>query len=136
MTRRGYQHVTKIAGFTVTDGTAHILRCEACEAPLLSSDEVAGFERRAAMQILMTAEKPVSGAVLKYARKSLGLRQKEMAELLDTNEQQISRWENDPEIGRKLRLAVAGLLAMPERGVAVGEVAATPGSKFEIRKAG
>jgi len=135
MTRRGYQHVTKIAGFTVTDGSGHVLRCEACEQPLISSAEAAGYERRAAMQILMTAEKPVPGAVLKYARKALGLRQKEMAELLATNEPQISRWENEPEIDRRLRLAVAGLLAMAQSGVGVDEVAATPGSKFSIKQA-
>ena len=136
MTRRAYQHVTKIAGFTVTDGTGHVLRCDQCEAPLLSSAEVAGYERRAAKQILMTAERPVSGAVLKYARKALVLRQKEMGALLATNEQQISRWEKEDELDRRLRLAVASLLAMAEGGSPVDEVAATPGLKFEIRKTG
>ena len=136
LTRRAYQHVTKIAGFTVTDGTGHMLRCDQCEAPLLSLAEVAGYERRAAKQILMTAERPVSGAVLKYARKALGLRQKQMADLLATNEQQISRWENDDEIDRRLRLAVASLLAMAEGGSPVDEVAATPGTKLNIRKTG
>lgn len=135
LARRGYQHVTKIAGFTVTDGGGHVLRCDSCEQPLLASAEVAAYERRAAMQILMLAEKPVPGLVLKFARKALGLRQREMAELLDTNEQQISRWENESEIDRRLRLAVAGLLALADGGVGLEEVAAVPGSRFEIKKA-
>lgn len=136
LARRGYLHVTKIAGFTVTDGTGHVLCCGQCGAPLLSSSELAGYERRAAQQILATAEKPVSGAVLKFARKALGLKQKELAAVLDSNEPQISRWENEDEIDRRLRLAVAGLLALAEGGVGVETVGAAPGHKLEIRRAG
>ncbi len=132
---RGYEHVTKIAGFTVTDGTGHVLVCEQCGEPSIGAVELAGYERRAAQQILMGAEKPVSGAVLKYARKALGLKQKEMAALLGTNEQQVSRWENEPEADRRLRLAVASILGHVESGHPVSGVAAEPGADFAIRKA-
>jgi DNA-binding XRE family transcriptional regulator len=136
LARKGYAHVTKLAGFTVTDGTGHVLCCAECGTPLLSSAELAGYERRAAQQILATAGKPVSGAVLKFARKALGLKQKELAALLDSNEQQVSRWENEDEIDRRLRLAVAGLLALAEGGVGIEAVGTAPGHKLEIRRAG
>lgn len=135
LARGVYVHVTKVAGFTVSDGTGQVLRCSECEGPVLSSKELGAYERRAALEILTAAKKPVSGAVLKFARKALGLRQKELAELLDSNEQQISRWENEPEIDRRLRLAVASLLGLTQGGGHVGQVGTTPGSTLQVRRA-
>lgn len=51
-------------------------------------------------------------------------------------EQQVSRWENEAEIDRRLRLAVAGLLALAEGGVGIEGVGTAPGHKLEIRRAG
>lgn len=131
LARSRYSHVTKLSGFTVTDETGTVLRCAGCAAPVFSSAELAGYERRAARQILVTARRPVSGAVLRFARKALGLKQKELAALLDSNEQQVSRWENEVEIDRRLRLAVAGLLLLADR-VGVDAVGAAPGHQLEV----
>jgi ribosome-binding protein aMBF1 (putative translation factor) len=137
MTPQGYRHITKIGGFTVTDETGGAPTCGRCGEVVLSSKQLAGYERRAAFEILTAAEKPVSGAVLKYARKALGLRQKDLAPLIGSDEFQLSRWENADAIDKQLRLAMAALLNIAERGDAggVGQVGATPGHKLEIRKA-
>lgn len=55
-----------------------------------------------------------------FARKALGLRQKDLAKLLDSNEQQVSRWEHERELDRRLRLALLALLyeaESPEEGL-------------------
>lgn len=135
MRARGYKHVTKVGGFTVEDGTGMVPSC-VCGEVLLSAEALAGYERRAARQIL-TEGKKVGGDVLKFARKALGLRQKDLAALLRCNEQQVSRWEKDDELAMDLRLAVAMLLDIaekPELGT-VDDVGASPVSKLEIRKA-
>jgi len=134
---QSYAHVTKVGGFTVTDETGQALTCPACGTVTLSSKQLAGYERRAAFEILTAAEKPVSGEVLKFARKALGLRQKDLAPLLGSDEYQVSRWENAISIDRQLRLAMAALLNIAERGDAgsIGQVGATPGSSLKIRKA-
>jgi transcriptional regulator with XRE-family HTH domain len=75
--------------------------------------------------------------VLKFARKALGLRQNELAELLRRNVQHLSRIENDDEVPMDLRLAVASLLQMaesPDLG-SVADVGAHDERSFEIRKA-
>ena len=138
MVVKGYEHMTKIGGFTVTDGTGQALTCERCGEVQLTSKQLAGYERRAALEILTTAQKPVSGEVLKFARKALGLRQKDLAKRLGYSEQQPSRWEAEPETEMSLRLAIALLLTVAENGdpESVNLIGQTPGNKFEIRRAG
>jgi DNA-binding transcriptional regulator YiaG len=138
MALRGYEHVTKVGGFSVTDGTGQVLTCPACGTVTLSSKQLGGYERRAAVEILRGAQKPVSGEVLKFARKALGLRQKDLAARLECNEQQLSRWEQSEAIEMWLRLAMVALLELEQNAGAPGvnQVGTVPGSKFEIRKAG
>lgn len=135
MSRKGHEHTTKIGAFVVKDGTGMVMTCHNCGTLSLSQDELAGYERRAARLVLTTAEH-VGGDVLKYARRSLGLRQKDLATLLDTNEQQVSRWEHDAELDRRLRLAVAALLEIALRGEAgLSELAANASQTLEVQKA-
>lgn len=133
---QGYAHLTKVGGFTVTDGTEQALTCPSCGTVTLSSRQLAGYERRAALEILTAAQKAVSGEVLKFARKALGLRQKDLAPVLGSDEYQLSRWENSDSIDKQLRLAMAALLQIAEAGSSgLGLLGATPGHKLEIRKA-
>jgi hypothetical protein len=90
MARRSYKHVTKIGGYTVTDASGIVETCPACDEVSLSSDELGGYERRAA-RIMLTDLASVNGAVLRYARAALGLRQRDLARILRRNEQQIFR---------------------------------------------
>lgn len=135
MVRKGHSHVTKVAGFTVTDGTGMVPVCEACGVRSLSVAELAGYERRAAWQIL-TSSKIVSGEVLKFARKALGLRQKDFARLIGVGETHVSRLENESEIDVQLRLAVAQLLDIAERhGLpSVEDVATHAEQSLEVQK--
>lgn len=138
MVLRGYEHMTKVGGFSVTDGTGQVLSCPGCGTVTLSGKQLAGYERRAAIEILRGAQKPVSGEVLKFARKALSLRQKDLAARLDCNEQQLSRWEQSEAIEMWLRLAMVALLELDQNAGTAGinQVGTQPGSKFEVRKAG
>lgn len=85
---------------------------------------------------MLTTAEHVGGDVLKYGRKSLGLRQKDLATLLDTNEQQVSRWEHDAEIDRRLRLAMSALLDVALRNEdGLSEPAGNKSRTFEIPRA-
>lgn len=134
MVPRGYEHVTRIGGVTVKDPTGMVETCPKCGEVSLSSAAVAGYERRAA-RLILTESKHVSGAVLKYARKALGLRQKDLARILRRNEQQISRDENAEDLPIDLRLAVAELLERAVRGESLDSVGANTENTLEIRKA-
>jgi hypothetical protein len=134
MVGRGYEHVTKVGGFTVTDATGMVETCPACGEVSLSTEELAGYERRAA-RLILTEGARVGGAVLRYARGALGLRQRDLAAILRRNEQQISRDEHADELPMDLRLAVAELLTITERGEPLDRVGASTGRALEIRKA-
>ena len=134
MAHRGYSHVTKIGGFTVTDGTGMVPFCSECGGASLSVSDLAGYERRAA-RLILTGSKKVSGEVLKFARKALGLRQKDLANLLRCNEQNLSRLEKSEELSMDLRLAVAMLLDITEKGGTPSDVGSSGEHKLEIRKA-
>ena len=136
MNPRGYTHVTRIGGATVTDGTGSAPTCDACGEVVLTTEQLAGYERRAARVILTEGDK-VSGDVLKFARKALGMRQTKLASYLRTNDQQISRWENSAELAMDLRLAVARLIDIVENGEPGGidQVGSNPEDSFEVRKA-
>lgn len=131
MVRRGYTHVTKVGGFTVTDSSGKVATCKACGEVSLSSGELSRYEQRAARLILMEGTQ-VNGAVLRYARKALGLRQKDLAEFLQRNEQQISRDEKAPELRMELRLAVSALLTLAIQGTALEWVGSRIIRKLEI----
>ena len=134
MVRRSYEHVTKVGGFTVTDGTGMVETCPVCGEVSLSTEELAGYERRAA-RLILTEGARVSGAVLRYARGALGLRQRDLATILRRNEQQISRDEHADELPMDLRLAVAELLSIAEQGQTLDRVGTSKGRALEIRKA-
>lgn len=134
LTRQGYEHVTRVGGYTVSDATGMIQACPACGEVSLSSDELSGYERRAA-RLIMAESKRVGGAVLKFARKALGLRQRDLALILRRNEQQISRDENSEDLPMDLRLAVAELLDRAERGERLDLVGASTEKTLHIRKA-
>ena len=113
LTRKGYAHVTQVGGHRVVDGSA-MVRQDAAGNVILSHEELAGYERRAA-RVALQELKSVDGKVLKFARKALELRQVDLAELLDYRAEQISRWENSIEgIPRAVQLAVAELLCIVE----------------------
>ena len=131
---RAYEHVTKVGGYTVTDKTGMVETCPGCGEVSLTSDELAGYERRAARLILSEGAR-VRGHVLRYARTALGLRQRDLARILRRNEQQISRDEHLDELPMDLRLAVAELLERVDRGESLDRVGTNKKTTFEILRA-
>jgi DNA-binding XRE family transcriptional regulator len=126
MTRRGVTHTEDVGGVRVNDATAQALVCGSCGEWDMSAKEIAGFERRAARTVLF--DRPdAGGAVYKYARKALGLRQTDLALLLGgVAPETISRWENGEPMPRTVQLALAALLAGVEHGaINIDEALAT-----------
>ena len=53
--------------------------------------------------------------MLRFARRAMGLRQKELAELLEVTESTVSKWENGEEpFRRTTQLAIAAIVEQVE----------------------
>ena len=87
-------HIEHVGRHSIPDPTVPHYECAKCgwgsEMPL---QDLAAFERRAARVILLDVAEP-DVAVYRYARKSLGLKQAELAALLGVAPETVSRWEN------------------------------------------
>jgi DNA-binding XRE family transcriptional regulator len=99
----------KVAERTVRSTLCSFPKCEACGDYEIESQQLEELERRAALTVLREC-KEVSGAVLKYARKALGLTQQELSEKLGLAPETISRIENDRDRPAMYVPALAGLL--------------------------
>lgn len=107
---RSIKHVEQVGSVRVVDGTGFAEVCEDCGAYSLTTDQLAGYERRAAALVLREVQSP-TGEMVKYARKALGLRQRELAILLGAAPETLSRWENDKlAVPQAEKLALLGLL--------------------------
>ena len=114
MVTRGYNHTTLVGCRKVTDVSAMVPQCDKCGAVPLDLDALGSYERRAALAV-MVETKDVGGPELRFARKALGLRQKDLARVLGCSPHQVSRWENSETIDMRLRLVVAALIEQVER---------------------
>ena len=107
--RKRYKHTTWVGAHKVEDGTRMVLRDRDGNVEL-TYDELLGYERRAARLVLQNV-RVVDGAVLKFARKALDLRQEDLARILDYTASEICRFENDSRpIPRTVQFALADLL--------------------------
>jgi DNA-binding transcriptional regulator YiaG len=123
--RRTVDHVENVGKVKVRDTTAFALVCDECGDYDLAANDLAAYQRRAAAIVLRDG-RFVKGAVVRYARKALGLRQVDLAVLLHKSAENISRWETgDIEIPRAEQLAVMACLDAAERGIDVHEWVAT-----------
>lgn len=112
---RGYRHVERVGEVNVTDGTAMVLQCHECGEPVLTLANLAAYERRAVALVLRDG-KHVNGTVIRYARRALGLRQTELAALLQCTPETLSRWENGAlPMKRAEQLALVALVEGVER---------------------
>jgi putative zinc finger/helix-turn-helix YgiT family protein len=101
----------KVDGISVkTD--AKIEKCPACGEDFVNSRELGAAEQAAAIEVLTNMKQSCSGAAIRFARKSLGLRQEDLAQLLDVRTETVSRWEQQPKVDRVSRLAVAALVRL------------------------
>ena len=113
-----YRHVESVGGIKVSDETAPAPHCGECGNVDLTSAELAGYERRAAAVVLREVLH-AKGPMVRYARKALRLKQDDLAKLLFTTPETISRWENDRvAIQRAEQLAIVALIDLVEcRGI-------------------
>ncbi len=116
MEYRGYKHVETVGTVRVTDGTSFAWQCSHCGEVDLSIKDLGGYERRAAAVVLRDGRN-VNGSAVRYARKALGLKQTDLAHLLDCTAETISRWENNAlAVPRAHQLAIVSLLEGVETG--------------------
>jgi DNA-binding transcriptional regulator YiaG len=113
--RKMYKHETKVGRYTVVDSGGFMPVCESCGAPDLTLEVLAKIERRAAKVALLDLP-AIEGEVLRFARKALGLRQQDLAAILDRTPETISRWESGAEpISKTIQLAVAQVIDVVEQ---------------------
>lgn len=92
--RRSTERATKVGRYTVKDADVRLLVCRACGLENVSLQEGESIDRRAALAALRHAP-VVDGALVRFARRSVGLTQRDLAELLGVDHATVSRWEND-----------------------------------------
>jgi DNA-binding transcriptional regulator YiaG len=106
----GYTHLEQVGGVTVKDATSLAWQCKSCNLCDSSLEELAGYERRAAALVLRDGTR-VDGSVTRDARKALGLRQVDLASLLECEPETLSRWESGARVmPRAEQLALVALL--------------------------
>lgn len=113
-----HRHVERVGPYKVNDATGMALGCDFCGEFIISDEQVECYELRAAAIVLREKTNP-EGAVIRYARKALGLKQTEFGALLNVASETVSRWENGhDEVSITHRMAMVGYLD----GVANGTV--------------
>jgi|GEM_PF-1161402 len=111
-----YTHREDVAGVKVSDPRQLAYVCGVCGEAQLSTGELAGFQRRAAMTALCDLPS-IQGGVLRYARKAAGLRQTDLAQLLGLTPETVSRYEtSDDAVPRAVQVAMHGLLLARDSG--------------------
>jgi DNA-binding transcriptional regulator YiaG len=123
MRMRAYRHAENVGGLHVVDGTTQQLQCDACGAVDLPLEALHSFELRAACTAFHDGKERVTGPALKYARKAIGLTQKQLATLLDCGHETVSRYETSSKaLPTEIRLAVLSLITMAERGTSAEQL--------------
>lgn len=124
-------HTLCFGDVTTKDETMQARTCALGHYVLTEEQEAIALLRAA--RVALHESKSVSGATFRDARKAIGLTQTQVAELLDTTAETLSRYENEhAPIPRTVQLALAELAAAIER--ANGDVeAAWPESKPQKR---
>ncbi len=90
--RKTVELSTKVGVHTVVDRSKSPLTCANCGEFTISAKDLEAIELRAAV-VAFTDAPLVTGPMLRFARKSLGLTQTELAARLGTTAESLSRWE-------------------------------------------
>jgi DNA-binding transcriptional regulator YiaG len=93
-----------------------VTRCRACGQEFETGADLERFELHVARAALDMGV--LAGGILRYARKALGLRATDLAELLGVTAETVSHWENDrTEISRAAWVAIGDLVEDRINGV-------------------
>lgn len=82
--------------------------CEACGEEYVAGEDLGRFERTIARTLLDAGE--ASGEAFKFARKAMGLREVDLAQVLGVTPETVSRWETGVHPIDPMALAVLALL--------------------------
>jgi DNA-binding transcriptional regulator YiaG len=124
---RAVEIATRVGEHVVVDRSLRRPVCTKCGEFTLSADALAKVELRAALVAFVNAPR-VTGAMLRFARKSLDMTQAELAERIGTALESVSRWEREERpMEPWVSLAVLSL---------VREKLMPPPNDVELRKAG
>jgi YgiT-type zinc finger domain-containing protein len=108
--RRVVELVTRVGKHQVIDRSVRRPVCNQCGEFTLSADTLRAVELRAAL-VAFTQAPCVTGAMLRFARKALGLMQTELAKRLGVTSETVSRWEREERLMELwVPLAVLGLV--------------------------
>jgi YgiT-type zinc finger domain-containing protein len=111
MERRVYKHVEHVGGLKVIDQTGMACVCPKCGEVHMPLDMLHGYELRAARTALHDGKERVTGSALRYARKAVGLTQKQLGALLGYDHATISRIEGaDEPVQNVLRLSMLSIV--------------------------
>jgi len=109
-TPRTVEVTTRIGKYKVIDGSIRRPVCDKCGEYTLPAKTLEKVELRAAIVALADAAQ-ATGAMIRFARKALGMTQVDFAGALGTTPESVSRWERDERPMEKwLPVAVKGLL--------------------------
>jgi DNA-binding transcriptional regulator YiaG len=107
---RGYRHHQRVGKYEVRDESVCLPQCPNEHGPMLTFKERLGYERRA-VKLLLQSGVGDDGAVMRFARRTLGLKQTELAKLLDLAVETVSRWETGTNPApHTTQLALAALI--------------------------
>ncbi len=98
----------EVAGHVFT-ATIPATVCEACGEEYTASEDLGRFERTIARTLLDAGE--ASGEAFKFARKAMGIRAADLAQILGVTPETVSRWETGVHPIDPMALAVLALLA-------------------------
>ena len=101
---------TRVGRWVVTDPTARVHACGVCGSWEMEYHEGRRIELRAAFTALMDHE-DFDGAMLRDARRILGMTQRDLAEKLGRRHETVCRDEKAESLDQELRYAMIGLLA-------------------------
>jgi DNA-binding transcriptional regulator YiaG len=91
---RPVEIVTRVGEHHVVNRTFRRPVCLACQEYVVPATMLERVELQAAL-IAFTDAPTVTGAMLRYGRKALGLTQTELAERISSTKESISRWERE-----------------------------------------
>ncbi len=125
--RRNVELTTRVGEHTVIDRSVVRPVCAKCGEFTVSAETLEKVELRATL-VAFTEAPRVTGAMLRFARKTLDMTQAELAERIGTTFESVSRWEREErQMEPWVPLAVLGL---------VREKLMPPPTGVELKKAG
>lgn len=99
----------EVAGYTF-GAELKVYQCLSCPESLFALSEVGKFDLEIAGWL--ARQGVLSGEAFRFMRKAIGLRAKEVAQLLDLTPETVSRWEKERRLPDRKAMMVMGTLVL------------------------